>query len=155
MSYTYNVIVCVVMCLYFSLDVTMATNLFSRVAGIQTTDLPSIESIFNLIGRSPFNLAVAALTVRLYNHFDQATPTAIARYVDAMGSDEQHPPSGRPHPFTRSLKLYIDAVSSCDSNFLHALDLIAYCNVNQPIPVTLLREHLKHTFYRYVRTKVN
>ena len=140
------------MCLYFSLDVIMATNLFSRVAGIQSTDLPSIESIFNLIGRSPFNLAVAALTVRLYNHFDQAPPTSIARYVDAMGSDT---PSNRPHPFTRSLKLYIDAVSSCDSNFLHALDLIGCCNVSQPIPVTLLREHLKNTFYWYVRTEVN
>ena len=93
---------------------------------------------------SPLGVVLSALTVRVYNHFYQSESLALSKYTELLTNQ-----SDQPHPFNRRMHLYMEALSACDDNFVHSIDLIGSCDRHYPIPLSVLRQHLKNPFYRY------
>ena len=125
-----------------------ALKFFSKVADIQLSDLPDDTcDVLGFIGCSPMSIALAALTVRIYHHYYQSPAEAISRYSQMINTTT---PGKRlsANPFLKPLELYVEAMSVCDLTFAHSLDIIGNCNHGYPVPVSLVREHLKNPFYK-------
>ena len=103
---------------------------------------------------SPLPIALAGFTTKLYKHFWQTSGNiqeedilshTLSSYVDNMVTTDQ---LTQQQLLNRAVELYIEAVCTIDSYFIHAIDFLASCNLSFPIPVSAVRQHVKNPFYR-------
>lgn len=134
--------------LYFRLSVDEAERLFTKVSCIPPSDLPPLDPVLSSIRLSPISVSLAGLTVRIYNHFYNSPADSLATYVKFLNDKPCPSADNEPRPFVQPLELYMEALSACDANFMYSIDLIGSCDQLRPLPVSVLRQHLKHQFFK-------
>ena len=134
-----------------------AADLFYKLAGSdavrskeQTSDLLS-DALHN----TPLLVALAGLTIRMYAHFcryheGEIRNDLLTQYCDMIQlcDDRVSDGSHDGHVTEKVTQLYIEALSSTDNYFLHSVDFLSICDLDEPVPVSLIKEHLKNMFYR-------
>ncbi|XP_019850066.1 PREDICTED: uncharacterized protein LOC109580921 [Amphimedon queenslandica] len=114
----------------------------------QVQDLTS-----NLLRSNPYLISLAALTLRMYEYFcshheGEIRDNLLSQYIDMIKSCDNHVTGHDDHMTGNVTRLYIGALSSCDNYFLHSIDFLSLCDLDRPVPISLIKEHLNNPFYR-------
>ena len=116
------------------------------------------SSHIETLGGSPLCLALTGQTLKLYKYFWESAPVtstendpaslAVSSYFDVLDTGQPHSPCNEDQLLNQTLKLYIEALSTCDMYFIHSVDFLGFCSHTHPMPVSTLRQHLKNPFYK-------
>ena len=140
---------------FLRLTETQTEDLFYKLLGSEQTypkeqvkDLTS-----NLLHSNPYLISLSALTLRIYEHFcthheGKLQNNLLTQYIDMIKSCDNHVTSHDDHMTGNVTRLYIEALSSCDNYFLHSIDFLSLCDLDRPVPLSLIKEHLSNPFYR-------
>lgn len=94
----------------------------------------------------PMSIALAASTIKIYKTFMEgeggSSNSPVAEYVDVL---KQSVADGM-NLGDSVLNLYVEAAVT-DPRFQHTFDLLGSCDLNCPVPSSLIGQHLTSTFY--------
>ena len=91
------------------------------------------------------SIALAANTIRIYQPYlerEADTSSPVARYMDVL----EHSVSKEVSLTDAVCNLYIEAAIT-DPRFQHTFDLLGSCDLQYPIPLSLIGQHLTSSFY--------
>ena len=107
----------------------------------------------NLLHSNPYLISLAGLTIRMYEYFcthheGKIRDNLLSQYIDMIKSHDNHVTGHDSHMTGNVTRLYIEALVSCDNYFLHSIDFLSLCDLDRPVPLSLIKEHLSNPFYR-------
>lgn len=139
---------------FFSLSSGDATRLFTGLAGPDTSVTDDrMTSLCSALNSSPYGLALAGLTVRLYTHFLQSAEggeregqsgKAVAMFTDALSDSVSR--DGQDTAMDKVTDLYLEAVSTVDLGFMLSVDYLAVCDLDYPVLLSSIGTHLRNPY---------
>lgn len=124
------------------LSVEQSVELFEHISGLQSSQ--SMYGLLDTLGYNPMAIALAASTIKIYCAHLPASEctTVLGSYQDLLAQNSK----GSLDSQQAAVNLYCEVATS-ESCIQHMFDFFGSCDLNYPIPVSVLPIHLGLDFY--------